>query len=176
LCSIYAYYYNSRVCIITRSHYLYWMEWSRAGLRRSVGFFFLMNSQKVCTAGRGGGNVTLYSRGCRMHAAAPPPPPTTSIKLGDRAAAVAASAVLFSNQWMGRARVVRIVVVVAAAAALVRLFQTCMVARINWSSDEKTTNPLLGRKEKPFSWDNKNSSPPANTGARAFSIHQNIVS
>lgn len=69
-----------------------------ASVGRSVGFFFLMNSQKVCTAGRGCGNVILYSRGCRMHAAAPPPPTTTSIKLGDRAAAVAASADLFSNQ------------------------------------------------------------------------------
>jgi len=150
LCSIYAYYYNSRFAFVlfTRFHYLYWMEWSRAGLRRSVGFFFLMNSQKVCTAGRGGGNVTLYSRGCRMHAAAPPPPTTTSIKLGDRAAAVAASADLFSNQWMGRARVVRIVAVVVAA--LVRLFQTCMVARINWSSDEKTTLILFrdGKKSR----------------------------
>lgn len=32
--------------------------------------FFLMNSQKVRTTGRGGENVTLYSRGGRMHAAA----------------------------------------------------------------------------------------------------------
>lgn len=46
------------------------MEWSRVGLRQLVGRdFFLMNSQKVRTTGRGGENVTLYSRGGRMHAA-----------------------------------------------------------------------------------------------------------
>lgn len=140
----------------------------------SVGrFFFLMNSQKVYTAGRGGGNVILYSRGCRMHAAAPPPPTTTSIKLGDRAAAVAASADLFSNQWMGRVRVVRIVVVVVAAA-LVRLFQTCMVALINWPSDEKTTVLFRDERKIRFPETTKILLPRTPTQGH-FRLHQNIM-